>query len=262
MYIDSYLVYQRGGASGQKGKHLPDKVHSSNIMEKIFLFYTSLGKQLLSWQIVTVKLNWLWGRPTVVASLCRHCCCPWRGKKRAGAPTWQWFTWAKTPFWFSCSLPGSFLGPLSAAQVPTGMALLWYEQHCHQKNVHEDIHQKEDFFFPFCRKSTRRYLRRKFSFHETLRTNYYHFGVCILDLIRVLTLMKSGSGQSRTSFISVSPAQTVLFFSPSALFLLHRCPVLELQRKNWFCFLLALIVLSECLCIAEGQHAPACTNFK
>lgn len=57
MYIDSYLVYQRGGASGQKEKHLPNKVRSCNIMEKIFLFYISFGKQLLSWQIVTVKLH-------------------------------------------------------------------------------------------------------------------------------------------------------------------------------------------------------------
>lgn len=81
-------------------------------------------------------------------------------------------------------------------------------------------------------------------------------------MVWVLTLMKSGSGKSRTSFIFVSPAQTVLCFSPPALSLLHRCPILELQRSNQFCFLLSLIVLSECLCIAEGQHAPACTNFK
>lgn len=64
----------------------------------------------------------------------------WWRKKRVGASSCQWFTWTKSPFWFSCSLPEwpwQLAWPLSATQVSTDKALMWHEQHCHQMNAHE-----------------------------------------------------------------------------------------------------------------------------
>lgn len=117
------------------------------LVEKIFLFYTSLGKQLLSWQRVTVELKSdceedpLWCLPCAVAAAV-----PVVGDEKS-----QCFTWAKSSFWFSCSLPvwpWQLAQPLRATWVPTGKVLMWCEQHCHQMNAHEAkefFHQKEGF---------------------------------------------------------------------------------------------------------------------
>lgn len=215
-------------------------------MEKIFLFYTSLGKQLLSWQIVTVELNSdceedpLWWLPCAGAAAV-----PVVGKKRAGALACQWFTWAKSHFWFSCSLPvwpWQLAWPLSATQVPTGPDVMWAAlppDECPWGQVIRS--PKRGLFFLFCKKNQLEDISE-----ENSVSMMFHLGqtIAILEFARIC----SGSGflhwwkvaQEKAEHLSSLSAQHKLFFV-SPLLLFPCCTgvlFLSCKRKTSFVFFL------------------------
>lgn len=132
------------------------------------------------------QLHLTGGKPTVVASLHRYCCCSCGGgrKQLEWPPAWGLFEQNHLSDSVTGSLcdPGSSLGPwvlLRYRRISRWCDVSWEALPTEKLLWGQVISSpRKGLFFLFYRKSARKYLGRKFCFHEIRGTNFWRFGAC------------------------------------------------------------------------------------